>query len=92
MSLAPITPDVRMQTGLPKSARGLLVTDVDPNGEAAKRGIQPGDRIVEAGGQAVDSIKALRSAIDAARSDRKKFVLLKVQRRDVAQFIAVPTQ
>ncbi len=92
MALVAITPDVRMQTNLPASVRGLLVTDMDLNSVAAGRGVKPGDVIVEANQQPVATVAALKEQIEATKRDRRGHVLLKIQRRDVTQFVAVPTR
>lgn len=69
---------------------GLLVTDLDPSGAAAQKGLRRGDVIVEAGGQPVSSRRELASAIDAARKEGRRSVLLRVKSEDGAKFIAVP--
>ena len=92
MALAPITSELKRQADLPRDARGLLVTNVDPSGEAARRGIQPGDMILDVNQQPVDSVKALKSALADAASAKRNFALLHVQRRNLQLFIAVPAR
>jgi len=69
---------------------GLMVTDLDPSGAAAQKGLRRGDVILEAGGQPVSSRRELASAIDAARKEGRRSVLLRVKSDDGAKFIAVP--
>ncbi|MBI1980853.1 MAG: trypsin-like peptidase domain-containing protein [Methylocystis sp.] len=69
---------------------GLLVTDLDPSGAAAQKGVRRGDVIVEAGGQPVNSRRDLAAALDAARKDGRRSVLLRVKSADGAKFVAVP--
>jgi serine protease Do len=71
---------------------GLLVTDIDPNGVAAQKGLRRGDVILEAGGQTVNSRGELSSAIDAARKEGRRSVLLRVKSADGSKFIAVPVK
>ena len=71
---------------------GVTITDVDPNSVAADRGLQQGDVIIEAGGKAVDKPAQVAEAFDAARSDGKKSVLLRVKSGDNVRFIALPAQ
>lgn len=55
---------------------GLLVASVAPGGPAYRAGLQPGDRILEAGGRAVVAGTELRNIVLAASSP----LLLKVRR------------
>ncbi|MGJ0509848.1 MAG: Do family serine endopeptidase [Methylocystis sp.] len=72
--------------------QGLYVTDIDPEGAAAQKGLRRGDVIVEAGGQTVNSRADLSSAIDGARKDGRRSVLLRVKSADGSKFIAVPVK
>ena len=71
---------------------GLLVTDIDPSGVAAQKGLRRGDVIVEAGGQSVNSRGDLSAALDAARKEGRRSVLLRVKSADGAKFVAVPVK
>ncbi|MEF3366701.1 Do family serine endopeptidase [Methylocystis sp. 9N] len=71
---------------------GLVVTDIDPSGEAARKGLRRGDVILEASGQPVNSRGELVSAFDAARKDGRRSVLLRVKSTDGAKFVAVPVK
>ena len=46
LSLAPLTPDLGRAANLPATARGVVITAVDPNANAAEQGLQRGDLIV----------------------------------------------
>lgn len=85
MQLVPITAQLRAQFQLKPSVRGLIVDDVDVSGEAAKRGIRPGDILLEANQQPIDSVEALRAAVAAAKKSGHEFVLIRLVRgQDVA--------
>ena len=71
---------------------GVLVTDLDPSGAAAQKGLHRGDVIVEAGGQPVSSSRDLAAALEAARKDGRRSVLLRVKSTDGAKFLAVPVK
>lgn len=45
---------------------GVLVVDVDPTGDAARSGLQPGDVILEAGREPVSCVEELEAAIEAS--------------------------
>ncbi|PPD44639.1 MAG: serine peptidase [Methylocystis sp.] len=71
---------------------GLYVTDIDPEGVAAQKGVRRGDVIVEAGGQPVNSRADLLGAVDGARKEGRRSVLLRLKSADGAKFIAVPVK
>ncbi|MET3582173.1 serine protease Do [Mesorhizobium robiniae] len=70
--------------------KGLVVTDVDPDSDAADRGIQPGDVITSVNSTEVngtdDVAKAMADAVKAGR----KAVLMQISRDDSNRFVALP--
>jgi serine protease Do len=70
--------------------KGVVVTEVDPQGPAAQRGIQTGDVILNVGGKAVSNVGEVRSELAQARSSGKRSVLLQVKSADATRFVAVP--
>ena len=66
---------------------GVKVTDVDPNGPAAEKGLKPGDVILEVAGQEVHGPADVKDALKAAG---KKRVLMLVRSGDTQRFIALP--
>jgi serine protease Do len=74
VSVAPLTPELATRYRLPKTAQGVLVQDVRPDGRAAEAGIRAGDIIEQANRQAVGSVEDLRSAV--GRSTDKPLLLL----------------
>jgi serine protease Do len=69
---------------------GVVVTEVDPKSAAAERGFKEGDVILEVGGKSVTSAGDVREAIDAARTDNKNSVLMRVKSGGSSRFVAVP--
>ena len=57
----------------------MLVTDVDPNSEAATKGIRSGDVIVDVGGKAVNSVADVVTGIKRAREQGREAVLMRVR-------------
>ena len=51
LSLAPLTPELARAANLPATARGVIVTAVDPNSDAGEKGLQRGDLIVSVNNQ-----------------------------------------
>ena len=73
-----------------EGTRGVMVTDVDPDGPAAERGVHAGDVILDVAGKAVDNPFEVRDAVEQARSAGKQAVLMRVKSGDTARYIAVP--
>ncbi|MEY9757524.1 Do family serine endopeptidase [Bradyrhizobium yuanmingense] len=69
---------------------GVVVTEVDPQGPAAQRGIRTGDVILNVGGKAVSSVGEVRSELAQAKSSGKRSVLLQVRSAEATRFVAVP--
>jgi serine protease Do len=70
--------------------KGLVVTDVDPNGDAAERGIQAGDVITQVNSREVNSVADMNAAIADATKAGRKAVLMQVSRDDNSRFVALP--
>jgi serine protease Do len=69
---------------------GVVVTDVDPQSAAARRGFKEGDVILEVAGKSVASPTDVRDAIKAAHDDHKGTVLMRVRTGDATRYVAVP--
>jgi len=69
---------------------GVVVTEVDPNSAAADRGFKEGDVILEVAGKSVTNAGDVREAINAARTDNKNSVLMRVKSGGSSRFVAVP--
>jgi Do/DeqQ family serine protease len=89
VSVTPLTPALADQLGLPRDARGVVVTGVDAEGPGARAGLAEGDLITRANGQDVRDVEGLRGAL-AQRTDRP--AVLQVQRDGRSVFVAVPPQ
>ncbi len=71
---------------------GVVVADVDPDGVAAQTGIQTGDVILEVASKPVSRPSDVTAAIDAAKADGKKSVLMQVKTEDNStRFVALST-
>ena len=71
---------------------GVVVSDVDPDGAAAQKGLQTGDVILEAAGKPVTRPSDVSSAISDAKKDGHKAVLLRVKTGDNVRYVALSTQ
>lgn len=89
MELEVLDREARERLELDKDLKGALVSDVESTGPAAKKGIQPGDVIVEVAQEAVDSPEMAKAKIDAAQENGRSSVLLLVNRGGDVRFVAV---
>lgn len=69
---------------------GVVVTNVEPNGAAAERGVREGDVILDVAGKTVNSPAEVRGALNSARSDGKNSVLMRVRSGENSRFVAMP--
>ena len=69
--------------------QGVVVTEVDPNGPAAERGLKAGDVILDVAGKPVMSPNDVRDGIAAARKDNRKAVLMRVKSEQGTRFVAI---
>lgn len=84
-----LTPDAARRLNLSPTARGVLITDIDPDSGAASAGLQRGDVIEEINRQPVANVGEFNAALQKAG---KNNVLLRVRRADGARFIIVKPQ
>ena len=80
LSLAPLTPDLARAANLPPTARGVIITAVDPNSNASDEGLQRGDLILSVNNQPVTTPAQVVAAVDVARKAGRSSVLLLVKR------------
>jgi serine protease Do len=70
---------------------GVVVTDIDPDGLAAEKGLRQGDVILEAGGHSVARPADVANALNEAKKAGRKAVLLRVKTGDNTHFVALAT-
>jgi serine protease Do len=68
---------------------GVRITEVDPDGEGARKGLSEGDVIVEAGGMDVTNPEDLSKAVATAEEKGRKAVLLRVKSGENERFVAL---
>ena len=90
MKLAPISQDMKDKYQLGADQKGVVVTDVSPNGPAADRGLKAGDVVVEVQQGEVGSVADVQKRVDAVRKENRKSVLMLIQRQDGLQWVPLP--
>lgn len=92
MELTPLTRELRAQLNLNEKAKGLVVLSVSNQSPALKRGLQRGDVISEANGEAVLSVAEIKKAFATAKAAGRKFVMVQVIRGGNAAFATLPIE
>jgi serine protease Do len=90
MRLAPLTDATRQKFKIDAQQKGIVITDVTPEGAAADHGLKPGDVVVEVAQSAVATPADMQKRLDEARSGSRKSVLLLVQSQDGLRWVPLP--
>ena len=69
---------------------GLAVTDVDPDSEAAARGLKNGEKIISVNNRKVASAADVGKVIDQAKKDGRTRALFQIESDGSSRFIALP--
>ena len=90
----PVEPGTLADLGLTVTraddGKGLVVTDVDPDSDAAARGIQAGDVIRSINSVEVKDTKDVTDAMKTASDAGRKSVLVQISRDDNTRFVPLP--
>lgn len=93
IELSAINEDLRRRFRLRESVKGLVVTGVDPDSNAAEQNVEAGQVVIEFGGEAVSTIADLQKRIDVLRKSGKRSALfLLVNASGETRFVAVALQ
>ena len=80
LQLQTLNPQIARALNLPPTAQGVVIAQVDPNSDAAEKGLQRGDLILSINQQAVSTPAQVLAAVEAARRAGRTSVLLLVKR------------
>ncbi len=90
LGLASLTPDARKTFNLSEGTNGVLITKVDPNSDAADKGLQAGDVVQRIGGRPVHTPADVQSGVaEAQKGGRKSVLLLVASSQGGSRFVAV---
>ncbi len=90
LKLAPIDQATRDKYQLGDDQKGVVITDVAPNGAAGDRGVKPGDVIMEVQQQSVSSPADVQARVDGVRKQNRKSVLMLIQNQDGRRWVPLP--
>ena len=90
LKLAPLTEAARQKYKIDAQQKGVLVTEVVPDGLAADHGLKAGDVVVEVAQVPVATPADLQKRLDEARTGSRKSVLLLVQGQDGLRWVPLP--
>lgn len=80
LGLTTLTPQIASQIGVGSTARGVVITGVDPSSDAAAKGLRRGDLVVSINQTPVTTPQAAAAVVTQARKANRDSVLLLVQR------------
>jgi serine protease Do len=91
MQMSAITQETRDQYDIDMNVTGVVITNVDPNSEAAEKGFRPGDVIVSVGNKTVRAPEDITQGITEARRANRESVLFLVAGRGGQRYVALKT-
>ena len=89
LSVAQLTDDLKKRFNFEASAKGVIITDVQPGSEAARKRIAPGVQIIEFNQEIVKTPEQVKTLFEKAKEDKKKTVLLLLKQGSVSRFVAL---
>ncbi len=89
MELEPLNDSLREQLGLSSSSVGLVVRGVDPDSDAAGKGIREDDLITEVNQTPVASVEEFEARTEDAREAGRSSVLVLLRRDGEPRFVAL---
>jgi len=93
LDLATLSKDLRGKYKIKDSVKGVIITGVDGNSDAAEKRLSAGDVIVEVAQEAVGSAADIKKRVDQLKKDGKKSILLLVANGDgELRFVALSVQ
>jgi serine protease Do len=93
LDLATLSKDLRTRYKIKDSVKGVIITSVDGNSDAAEKRLSAGEVIVEVAQEAVANAADVKKRVDQLKKDGKKSILLLVSNADgELRFVALSVQ
>jgi len=90
LRVAPLTKELRKQYEIKDDVKGVVITEVDPEGPAAKRDVRAGDVIIEVSQSEVRNPDDVSEMLKALKDAKRRVALLQIQRSGEPRFVPVP--
>lgn len=90
LTVSSLTPKLRKQYEVPDDVEGVIVTDVASGGNAAEKGVQAGDILLEMNQEAVSTPGDVANIVASVKEAGRKSVLVLFTRGGDRRFIVVP--
>ncbi|MBY5630493.1 Do family serine endopeptidase [Rhizobium leguminosarum] len=82
--------DLGLTVGPSDDGKGLAITDIDPNSDAADKGIKEGEKITSVNNQEVSSADDIVKVLNQAKKDGRTRALFQIQSSEGSRFVALP--
>jgi len=92
LALEELNDNSREKLKIANDVTGVIITAVKPDSPAAERGLARGELIKKVGNSEVTKPEEVNTAIEAAKAEGKKSVLLLVERDTRVRYVVVPLQ
>ena len=89
LGLAAMNDDLRHTYNLDQDTDGVVITKVDPNSDAADKGLEPGQVVVAVANKSVRTPQDIKSRIAEAHAAGRKSVLVLVSGENGERFVAL---
>lgn len=90
LTVSSLTDSLRQQFEVPDDVEGVIVTDVASDGNAADKGVQPGDILLELNQETVSNPGEVANIVASVKEAGRKSVLVLFNRGGERRFIVVP--
>ena len=81
LQVMPMSAQIARSLGVDPETKGVVIAAVDPNSDAARKGLRRGDIVLSANYQLVATVEALLAQVNAAATEKREAILLRIQRR-----------
>lgn len=92
LSVKTLDDGARAELGLPKALQGVVILSITEGSEAAKRGLNKGDVIVEINNEKIDSAATFKRLAGDAKKAGRDYALLQIVRGNITAFMTIPLE
>ncbi|MFT4183663.1 MAG: Do family serine endopeptidase [Rhizobium sp.] len=82
--------DLGLTVGPSDDGKGVAITGVDPDSDAADKGVKEGEKITSVNNQQVSNAGDIAKVIEQAKKDGRTRALFQIQSGDGSRFVALP--